>query len=123
MDSSTLRRLAAEGFSAVPDSQLRDLAAWCQDWCEATGEGRYCILADMLARIDDWLGEHGVPVALFQQVELALGSWIPAIMDADPSSGALLAVGMREEVGPLLMSSTKDWTERGYAKGPPGPGT
>ena len=123
MDSSTLRRLAADGFSAIPGSQLRDLAAWCQDWCEATGEVRYCILAGTLASIDDWLGEHGVPQALSHEVQLILRSGIPAILDAEPSSGALLAVSMREEVAPLLISSTKDWIEQGYAEGPSGPST
>lgn len=119
MDWSTLSELGQGGFEAVPPERLGDLAAWCQDWCAATGEGRYCILAQVFGMIDDWWGEQGVPEALLRKVERAVTSTLPAVLESDASSGALFAVGLRDEVAPLLLPPST-WVEKGYAEGPSG---
>ncbi len=116
MDSSTLRRLGEGGFDAVRVSQFPDLAAWCQDWCQATGDGRYCILARVLGMIDEWWSDQGVPEELGREVERTLTSKIPAIIEAEsPASGAAFAVGLREEIASLLLTPAA-WVERGYAE-------
>jgi hypothetical protein len=117
MDWSTLSRLATGGFAAVPIEDFRDLGAWCQDWCESTGDGRYCLVAAVLTMIDAWWDEHGVPSELVAAVDLVITSRLPGILEVDRSSGALLAAGLRDEVGPLLLPPSA-WVEHGYAMGP-----
>jgi hypothetical protein len=112
VDSSTLRRLGEGGFDAVPWDELHDLSEWCRDWCETTGDGRFCVLADVLRMIYQW-DSQGVPTDLLTRVEAALTA-IPGIMDADVTSGTLLAVGLREEVGSSLLSPG-EWIAQGYA--------
>ena len=119
MDSSTLRRLGVGGFDAVSWDELHDLSEWCRDWCESTGDGRYCTLADVLRMIDEW-DDQGVPSELLSEVERALTA-IPGIIDSESSSGAVLAVGLREEVARFLLPPS-EWVRQGYVEGPPGRG-
>lgn len=118
MDSSTLERLARDGFAAVPGDQLTDLAVWCRDYCEASGDGRYCSVGETLRSIDDWWREHdepgGVPTELLREIEHEVMSWLPAVLAAvTPGDGAALARTMREAVQARLLGPS-DWRRDGY---------
>ena len=120
MDSSALERLAAEGLSATPGNELTDLAVWCRDYCEASGDGRYCSVGDTLRSLDDWRVEHdergGVPSALLTQIDRVIKSWLPDILALeDPADATQLARTLREEVQSLLLGPA-EWVERGYAE-------
>jgi hypothetical protein len=112
VDSSTLRRLAQGGFAVVPVDELHDLSVWCRDRCETTGDARYCVLADVLTMIYQW-DDQGVPTELLAGVEQVL-TGLPALLDADPEAGSLLAVRLRDDVGRCLLS-TDDWIDQGLA--------
>lgn len=62
--------------------------------------------------IDHW-DNQGVPTELLHGVERALAA-IPAIIDAELASGAVLAVGLREEVGRFLLPPS-EWVAQGFA--------
>lgn len=118
MDSSTLRRLANEGLAAAPGDELTDLAIWCRDYCEASGDGRYCSLGETLRSLDDWRQQHdergGVPAGLLRDIERVIKAWLLAILDAeDPAEGSQLARTLRQEVQSLLLDPA-EWAARGY---------
>lgn len=120
MDSSSLRKLATDGFAAAPGDEFTDLAVWCRDYCEASGDGRYCSLAETLKSLDDWRREHdergGVPNALLNEIEHAIKTWLPDILDAeDAADGSQLARTLRQEVQSMLLGPS-DWVDRGYAE-------
>lgn len=115
MDSSTLRRFAEEGFRAVPGHALADLAVWCRDYCEISGDARYCSIGEALRRVDEWRTEYdesgGVPTALLSQIDHVVRRDLPAILDAaTPADGSLLARGFREEVTGFLLPPER-WPE------------
>ena len=108
MDSSRLRSLAAEGFEVVPGDLLTTLAAWCREWCVATGDARFCIIGDTLAALDEWRREHdeagGVPTRLLDDIESHLTRNLAMSISAErPVDGAYWADTMRREVLPLLL--------------------
>lgn len=118
MDRATLDRLAVGGFGEVPATELAGAAAWCSDWCDATGDGRFCILGDVLRAVDQWLNRHegggGVPTALRDRISSELMSSLPAVLDApEPGDGSLLAASLRSEVMPLLLEP-ESWGEAGW---------
>lgn len=103
MNRESLRRLADSGLAALPPDGLVDLAAWCRDWCEATGDGRYGIVGETLDVLSRWFEEHdkygGVPTELVGELDALLERELPSILDAeDPSSAAILSRGLREAV-------------------------
>jgi hypothetical protein len=68
--------------------------------------------------IDEWWGEQGLPTALIDRVNAAVVTRLPAVLEeAEASAGAVLAVGLRDEVGPLLLPPSM-WVEQGYAARP-----
>jgi hypothetical protein len=108
VDSSTLDRFADIGFAAVPGGALRDLAAWCCDYCEATGDARYCAIGRMLLAVDEWWSQYdesgGVPSGIVQQVETLIRRDLPAILGQDsPADAGVLARLLRQEVTALLV--------------------
>ena len=119
MDLETLQRLAREGFNGVPGDRLTDLWLWCRDFCEASGDGRYCAISETIRSVDEWRMEHdergGVPTALLDEIERLLTSLLPAAIGAElASDGAMLARSMREQVQALLIGPA-GWRAQGYA--------
>jgi hypothetical protein len=103
-----LEALAAGGFTAVRPEELGDLAAACQERCENTGDGRYCILADVFSAIDDWWSEHnesgGVPQDIVHDLEGVLGSQLLPVLRSDNlAEAAKLATMLRREIEPKLI--------------------
>lgn len=118
MDSSTLRALAHGGFQAVPASQFVDLAAWCRDYCEASGDARYCAVGTAFGAVGVWWDEHdeagGIPSKLADEIETTITRWLPQVLEfQDPADAAPMARALREEVQALLLPPAK-WVERGY---------
>lgn len=56
MTQELLRQLASGGLRALPPERLDDLAQWCLEWAEATGDGRYSVLAQTLTQLRSWFG-------------------------------------------------------------------
>lgn len=104
MDLATLDRLAATGFSDVSPETFRDLWRWCRDWCEATGDGRYCSLADLFRAIDRWWDEYGVvSTPVVAEIERTLMQGLPDVLATpSPVEGAHFARLLRQQVLPLL---------------------
>jgi hypothetical protein len=110
---SRLESLALEGFRAVPDEDLRQLAEACQQECEDTGNARYCVIAEMLRSIYDWWKGHsefgGVPTYIVQDLEDTLRLHLPPILRSDsPAEAALLASMLRSEIMTKLVDPS-DW--------------
>ena len=120
MDSSTLRRLAVEGIAATPGDDLTVLALWCRDFCEASGDARYCSVADTLTALDQWRQQHdesgGVPTGLLRDIDQVIQAWLPDVLDADvPADASQLARTLRQEVQSLLLEPA-EWAKRGYVQ-------
>jgi hypothetical protein len=111
MDQGTLRALAEEGFGAVPPNEFEHLARDCWDWCEATGDGRYCSLAHTLAAVSSWWSEYeAVPRSLSEDIERVFLAWLGDIMACeDRAAGANLARLFRQEVLSMLLPPQR-WT-------------
>ncbi len=105
VDSSVLRRLAQQGVAGGSD--LRDVSTWCRDYGEATGDARYSSLGDTFRSISEWMTENdeagGVPATLMGEVNQLIRTWLPDILDASPSDGAVTARVLREEVSRCLL--------------------
>ncbi len=108
MDSSVLEKLAQTGFSGVSADQLGEVACWCDDWCRATGDGRYCILAATFHDLYEWWSEHdkynGIPVDLSRSIDEVILSRLSAILtEGDIAGAAGLAAAFEGEVMALLL--------------------
>jgi hypothetical protein len=117
MDRATLNRLAQSGFETVTGDELSTLAPWCRDWCEATGDGRYCIISDALASIDTWWSDHNdsVPAKLLEEISAVLRRDLPAVLSEDDlSSASMLAATMRRSIAQHLLP-VSEWEARGCA--------
>jgi hypothetical protein len=81
-------------------SRLRDIAEYCWDKGETTGDGRYCSLWRSLDTIADALEQSGaLPSSTIQYIDEVLKRRLPSILQANtPEIGALLARAMREEL-------------------------
>lgn len=81
MNLASLRKPASNDLR---DADLRDVAALCWDWCEASGDGRYCSLGRTLKSIHGWWAEHdergGVPTAVLDDLGLVLRRDLPRII-------------------------------------------
>ena len=102
-----LEALAADGFDAVRPEELDNLAAACRTNCESTGDGRYCILADLFGAIDDWWSEHdksgGVPQYIERDLSGMLRSHLlPILRSEDPARATMLATMLLREIEPRL---------------------
>lgn len=108
MDRATLDALGEVGLAAVPGGRLTDLVIWCREWCEATGDVRYCTLGRVLSPLDSWLTAHdesgGVPTALRQHIDETLRQWVPdGLLAASGEEGSAIARLMGEEVARYLL--------------------
>ena len=119
MDVKSLELLAANGFSGISGDQLGDLAVWCRDYAEASGDARFSSIGEALFSLDEWWSEHdergGIPVRLKDEIEDVLTSRLPDILSAtSPSDAAPLARLLREEVQSKLIGP-QEWVLEGYA--------
>lgn len=110
MDIGTLERFSRDGFTAVAPDQLADLGRWCWDWCEATGDGRFCSLAALFHAIDQWWDEYQVvSTTLARTIEVTLIAGLGDVLAAgSPEEGSHFARLLRQAVLPLLRPPA-DW--------------
>lgn len=110
MDLTTLEHFSRRGFRAVTPERLGDLWRWCWDWCEATGDARFCSLAETFRAIDQWWDEyHVVSTTLAATIEQQLLRGLPAVLSApSPEDGCHFARLLRQDVLPLLKPPA-DW--------------
>lgn len=118
MDKSRLRSLAVDGFQGVLPSELTELALWCRDWCEASGDARYCVVSDTLRTVDEWWLVHdeygGVPQPLVGELEALIVDHLGTVLDLDdPAAASQVARTMREQVVSLL-SGPAEWRAQGW---------
>lgn len=116
MDRQALEQLAGRGLGAefLPE-ELPGLAAWCRDWCEASGDARYCVLADALAWLDDAVDEQGVPKQLIERINAELTRYLPAILELDDIAGAASMARILRERIQSLPWSLDAWVAEGWA--------
>lgn len=103
MSQQQLRRLAEDGLAALPPSELGPLAVWCWEWCEATGDGRYCILSRLLKGIDDSFGDAdedgGVTQDFADRIDAVLARELPGVLDAESAEiGTAVARTLRDDL-------------------------
>lgn len=123
MDLSTLQNLATNGFSAVRADQLGDLAIWCRDYSEATGDARFAAVAQGLLELSEWWSEHdesgGIPVPLRDDIEAVIKNRLPDVLAAEsPRDAGPLARIFREEIERHL-SGPQQWIADGYVEREP----
>jgi len=103
MTEELLLTLAAGGLEAVPIEQFGFLEMWCRDWCVATGDGRFCIVSELLREIDAATYDQGLALSVAEQVDRAIRSELPHILSAEtPASGAQQAQALLEELRRVL---------------------
>lgn len=100
MDRSALLQLAEGGLAAFPPSSLADLAAWCWDFGEASGDARYCSLSRTLDMIAEPFEEHGaLDSAVVAVINAVLHDALGDVLSAEsPQDGAILARSLRFEI-------------------------
>lgn len=114
VDHGSLKSLAFTGVQSR-GAEVADLAAWCDDWCIATGDARYCVLASMLTEIADWWEEQGAPSALLQAIDVAIKRDLAGVLAASTAaSGAQLANELRTGVRQFLLPPS-EWIDAGLA--------
>lgn len=109
MDHESLRRLADNGFDGLSADRLGDLASWCWDWSEASGDTRFCSLARSFSAVDSWWTEHEViPRVLRSEIEQVLREDLPDVLEAsEPATAAHFARLMRQRLLPLLLPPSR----------------
>jgi hypothetical protein len=112
MTLSRLEALADYGFGAVRPEELGGLAIECRENCENTGDGRYCILADLFSAVNDWWSEHdesgGVPEYIVRDLENVLRMHLlPVVRSDNPAEAAMLATMLRREVDSKLIGPSE----------------
>lgn len=101
MDQSDLRRLGTQGLHGA--AETREAAAWCWDWSEATGDGRYCVLARALERIALEWDEGMFRAETVDDINDVLAEYVAGILDAaSAEEGAALARPLKENVQLIL---------------------
>jgi hypothetical protein len=100
-----LQLLATNGFAAVPPLRFGELADACWDWCEATGDGRFCSLARTLSLVSQWWSEYeAVPTLLSLEIEREFILWLGDVLDSeDLAAGAMSSRCLRQAVIALLL--------------------
>jgi hypothetical protein len=108
MDQSSLRQLAEQGIGRFPPVRLADLADWCQDFGEATGDARFCSLSSAIGVVVDLFESNSeqAPTALVEQLDVLLRQNMSAILDAETAEeGSLLSRQLREAIERTVDSS------------------
>lgn len=103
MDESSLRRLAVGGLGDFPPAKLGDLAAWCEEYCWATGHVAYCVLSNLFSVLfEAW--SHPIPVDVEEGMSGKLRAELPAVLDSDYETSRIVALALREDVLLILSS-------------------
>jgi hypothetical protein len=118
MDLNTLQTLAYQGFVSIKGNQLGDLAVWCRDYSEATGDARYASIGQALSELFEWWSFHdesgGIPVQLMNEIEEIIKSRLSEILMTESARDAApLARSFRQEIERKL-SGPQDWVAGGY---------
>jgi hypothetical protein len=118
MDLDSLRTLAYQGFAGIKGDQLGDLAEWCRDYSEATGDARYASIGQALSELSEWWSWHdrsgGIPFRLMSEIEGIIKERLPEILAAASARDAApLARNFRREIERRL-SDPEDWVADGY---------
>lgn len=102
MDALSLRRLAEDGLTGVP--QIQDLAAWCWDQADNTGDARFCGLARSLEFVTEAWDAHGAFRGdTMNRLNTAFSRRLPSVLDAPTAEEAThLAKALREELEEVL---------------------
>src|SRR5580658_363533 len=121
MDLGSLQTLAYQGFAGIKGDQLADLAEWCRDYSEATGDARYFSIGQALSELSEWWSRHdlgnGIPFRLMTEIEEIIKRSLPGILaTASARDAAPLARNFRQEIKRKL-SEPEDWVADGYAEG------
>ncbi|MGO9159502.1 MAG: hypothetical protein ACLP7J_02135 [Streptosporangiaceae bacterium] len=101
MDDAELKRLAEFGVEALlPVERLCDVAEYCRDRCETTGDARYCTLGEAIGYIVEFFEERGaMEVGTIDNLDHAFKRHLGGVLDAETAeSGALLGRSLREEI-------------------------
>lgn len=101
LDETQLKRLAKHGLTALlPVSHVQDIAEYCWDRGETTGDARYCSLWRSLDVVIQAFESHGyLPAETVRNLDDILMRYLPDVIDAQTAEqGALLARAMREQV-------------------------
>lgn len=99
MDEAQLRRLSSELLPGAVE--LRELASWCLDRAESTGDARYCGLARTFDGIaDEWeYDARRFTHSWLLNIQQVFNLHMSAVLDAPTAEeGAGLARLLREEV-------------------------
>jgi hypothetical protein len=105
LDEAELGRVSVQGLSALlPVERLCDLAEYCWDRGETTGDARYCSLWRAFIEIVEFFEEYdAMEMWTFDSLDGVLKRDLGAVLQADTAeAGALLARGVREEVLAIL---------------------
>lgn len=101
MDEFDLARLADSGLTNT--ASLRELARWCHDHAEETGDARYSSVARSLDSILGAWGDQALPILTADRLNEALARYLPATLMADSAEeGTRSARLLREAVGEAL---------------------
>lgn len=108
MDEAALERLAEFGLDELfpverpgrPVEQLRDVAEYCRDRCETTGDARYCLLGETIGFIVELFGDYGaMENRTINDLSHVLKRRLGDVLRAETvETGVLLARNLREEV-------------------------
>lgn len=103
MDPSSLQRLADAGLGAFPPADLDKLAEWCREFCWASGQVAYCILADLFYVLHEaWDGP--VLASTSHSMSQALSRDLPAILENEAEVARVVALNLHDEVLQVLGS-------------------
>ncbi|MEA2496644.1 MAG: hypothetical protein QOJ29_4555 [Thermoleophilaceae bacterium] len=110
-------QLATDGFAAVPPAAFPDVIEGCRAQLAATGDGRFAVLADVFAMLEDWWGRTGgVPSGLADATERQLREGIPAVLGAQSASGGTArALQLERELRDIAVPSHV-WQARGLIR-------
>lgn len=102
-----LPSLLARGFESVPPSDLAHIAADTKDHCWATGDVRYCIIADCLEIVASCWGDDGaVRKAVVDDLDRFIRSELShAASEPDVEAGRYLALSARDTLIALIGSA------------------
>ena len=103
----SLSSLVERGFEAVPPSDLAHIAADTKDHCWATGDVRYCIIADCLEIVASCWGDDGaVRKSVVDDLDQFIKSSLKhAAVESDAEAARYLALSARDTLIALIAAA------------------
>jgi hypothetical protein len=96
-----LRRVAEEGVPPV--AELWQIAGWCWETAESSGDARYCALARAFEGVASYREDNPFPVSVSQEIRRALWEKLQPLLDEqDPARGAQHARDLRQQLQRIL---------------------